>query len=91
MQLAVPRWGVNRPLQRSDELGLVASIADIEQLSSFIQQNSIGRAVIVQGDFNQLYLRPVKRSRNSPRTTASPMPGSTGYNGLTPADAPTRL
>jgi len=34
--------------------------ADLEQLSGFIQQNSVGRAVIVMGDFGQLYSDPAQ-------------------------------
>jgi hypothetical protein len=35
--------------------GIALTNADIVQLSTFIQQNSIGRAVIVGGEFGQLY------------------------------------
>jgi len=64
--------------------------ADIEQLSTFIQQNSIGRAVVVTGDFNQLY--------SDPGQTLSQFATANGltdawvqleYGGTVPLDAPT--
>ena len=64
--------------------------AEISQLSSFIQQNSIGRAVIVTGDFGQLYSQAGQ--------TLTAFAGANGltdawvqleYGGTTPTDAAT--
>lgn len=70
--------------------GFSQSNADIAQLSNFIQQNSIGRAVIVQGDFNQLY-----SDAGETLTEFAAANGLTDawvqleYSGTTPLDAPT--
>lgn len=70
--------------------GLSLSNADIAQLSNFIQQNSIGRAVIVQGDFNQLY-----SDSGETLTEFAAANGLTDawvqleYSGIAPLDAPT--
>ena len=90
MRLGIP-GGESIDLYNVDtNSGLPLSIADIEQLSSFIQQNSIGRAVIVQGDFNQLY-----SATGETLTEFSADNGLTDawvqleYNGITPTNAPT--
>lgn len=70
--------------------GIPPSNADIAQLSSFIQQNSIGRAVIVQGGFNQLY-----SEAGETLTDFAAANGLTDawvqleYGGIAPVDAPT--
>lgn len=62
--------------------------AEIEQLSAFIQQNSIGRAVIVTGDFGQWYSDP-----GQTLTAFATANGLTDawveveYGGITPTDA----
>lgn len=90
MQLAVPGGESIDLYNVMTNSALALSIADIEQLSSFIQQNSIGRAVIVQGNFNQLY-----SEAGETLTEFAADNGLTDawvqleYNGLTPTDAPT--
>ncbi len=64
--------------------------ADIAQLSNFIQLNSIGRAVIVTGAFDQLYSTPGQTL--SQFVTANGLTDAwvqLEYNGATPVDAPT--
>jgi hypothetical protein len=70
--------------------GVQPTNADIAQLSTFIQQNSLGRAVIVGGDFGQLY--------STGGQTLSEFAAANGltdawvqleYQGVAPVDAPT--
>lgn len=90
MQLAVPGGESIDLYNVATNSSMSLSIADIDQLSSFIQQNSLGRAVIVQGDFNQLY-----SEAGETLTEFATENGLTDawvqleYNGLTPTDAPT--
>lgn len=70
--------------------GLSPSNADIAQLSNFIQQNSIGRAVIVQGDFNQLYSETGETlTEFSAANDLADAWVQLEYGGIAPTDAPT--
>lgn len=90
VQLAIP-GGESIDLYNVETYsGVALSNAEIAQLSDFIQQNSIGRAVIVQGDFNQRY-----SDDDETLTDFAAANGLTDawvqleYSGITPVDAPT--
>ncbi|MCX2934676.1 Ig-like domain-containing protein [Mycobacterium sp. CVI_P3] len=81
--------GSSIDLYNIDTNGGSVTNADLEQLSTFIQTYSIGRAVIVMGDFGQLY--------SDAGQTLSQFAADNGltdawvesqYGGVTPADAP---
>jgi hypothetical protein len=64
--------------------------ADITQLSAFIQANSVGRAVIVMGDFGQLYSQAGQSlTQFATVNSLTDAWAELEYGGVTPFDAPT--